>query len=75
VAGPDEARQLQAGASAGRPPHDDLDAGAGDADDGVHQLALHEHPALDLKAQPDENRRCLVEVRDGDADVVEASHV
>jgi hypothetical protein len=75
VAGPDEARQLQASASAGRPQHDDLAAGAGDADDGVCELALHEHPALDLKAQPDERDRCPVEVRDGDADVVEASYV
>jgi len=59
----------------GGPQHDDLAAGVGDADDGVHELALHEHPALDLKAQPGEKRRCSVKVRHGDADVVEASHV
>ena len=73
VVGPDEARQLQPGSSVGRPQHDDLGAGVGDADDGVHELALHEHPALDLETQPDEERRHRVEIRDGDADVVEAS--
>ena len=31
--------------------------------------------ALDLKTEPDEERRHRVEVRDGDADVVEASCV
>jgi hypothetical protein len=45
-----------------------------DADDGVHELALHERPALDLETERDEERRCCVEVGDGDADVVEASH-
>jgi hypothetical protein len=59
----------------GRPQHDDVTAGAGDADDGVHELALHERPALDLEAQPDEERRHRVEVRDGDADMVETSYV
>jgi hypothetical protein len=72
---PDEARQLHASASVGRPQHDDLAAGIGDADDGIHELALHEHPALDFETQLEENRRCSVEVRHGDADVVEASHV
>jgi hypothetical protein len=50
-------------------------AGAGDAGDGVHELALYERPALDLEAQPDEERRHRVEVRDCDADVVEALNV
>jgi hypothetical protein len=50
-------------------------AGAGDADDGVHQLALYERPALNLEAQPDEERRHRVEVRDGDADMVETLYV
>jgi hypothetical protein len=75
VAGPDQARQLQASASAGRPQYDDLAAGAGDADDGVCELALHEHPALHLETRPGEERRCPAEVRGGDADVVEASQV
>jgi hypothetical protein len=44
-------------------------------DDGVHELALYERPALDLEAQPDEERRHRVEVRDGDADMVETSYV
>jgi hypothetical protein len=33
------------------------------------------HPALDLEAQPYEERRRRVKVRDGDADVVETSYV
>ena len=37
--------------------------------------ALHEHSALDLKTEPDEERRHRIEVRDGDADMVEASCV
>ena len=36
---------------------------------------LHEHSALDLKTEPDEERRHRIEVRDGDADMVEASCV
>jgi hypothetical protein len=32
-------------------------------------------PALGFETQPDEERHCSVEIRDGDADVVEASHV
>jgi hypothetical protein len=75
VVGPKEAGQLQASASVGWAQHDDLAAGVGDADDGVHELALHEHPAFHLQTQPDEERRSAVEVGDGDADVVEASHV
>ena len=75
MVGPGEARQLQAGAAVRWSQHDDLAVGVGDADDGVHELALHEHPALDLQPQPDEERRGLVEVGDGDADVVEASYV
>jgi hypothetical protein len=43
-------------------------AGAGDADDGVHEIALYERPALDLEAQPDEERSHRVEVRHGDAE-------
>jgi len=34
---------------------------------------LHERPALDLETEPDEERCHRVEVRDGDADMVEAS--
>ena len=76
VVGPDEARQLQPGASAGWPQHDDLGAGVGDSGDCVQELALNEHPrALDLQAEPDEERRHRVEVRDGYADMVEASYV
>jgi hypothetical protein len=75
VVGPDEARQLQPGASVRRPQHDDLGAGVRDADDRVHEIALHEHPALDLETEPDKERRHHVEVRDGDADMVEASHL
>jgi hypothetical protein len=37
----------------------------------VHELALYECPALELEAQPDEERRHRFEVRDGDADMVE----
>jgi hypothetical protein len=76
VVGPDEARQLQPGTSVGRPQHDDLGAGVRDADDRVQEIPLHEHPrALDLETQPDEERRHRVEVRDGDADMVEASYL
>jgi hypothetical protein len=59
----------------GRPQHDDLGAGVGDAADSVQKLALHERPPLDLETEPDEERRHRVEVRDGDADMVEASCV
>ena len=52
---------------------DDLGTGVRDADHGVDELAFHEHPALDLETQPDEERRHGVEVRDRDADVVEAN--
>jgi hypothetical protein len=52
-----------------------MTAGAGDTDDGVHELALYERPALDLEAQPDKERRHRVEVRDGDADMVKTSNV
>ncbi len=75
VAGLDEARQFQPGTSVGRPQHDDVTAGVGDADDGVHELALYECSALDLEAQPDEERRHRVEVRNGDANMVETSYV
>jgi hypothetical protein len=30
-------------------------AGVGDADDGVHELALYERPSLDFAAQPTKN--------------------
>ena len=72
---PDEARQLQPRTSLGRPQHDDVTAGAGDANDGVDELALYERPALDLEAQPDEERCHRVEVPDGDANMVETSYV
>jgi hypothetical protein len=42
----------------------------------VQKLALYEHPrALDLETEADEERRHRVQVRDGDADMVEASCV
>jgi hypothetical protein len=42
----------------------------------VQKLTLHEHAlALDLEPEPDEERRHRVEVRNGDADMVEASCV
>jgi hypothetical protein len=75
VVGPDEARELQPGAVVGRLQHHDLGAGAGDAADGVEELALDEGPALDLQAQCHEERRHGVEGRDGDADVIEPSYV
>jgi hypothetical protein len=75
VVGGDEARELQPGSTAGRLQHRDLAARARDAADGLHELALHRSGALDLEAEPDEERRCRVEVRDGDADVVETSYV
>jgi hypothetical protein len=74
VVGPDEARQLQPGSSVGRPQRDDLGTGVRYANDGVDELAFHEHPALNLETQPDEERRHRVEVPDRDADVVEASN-
>jgi hypothetical protein len=73
VAGLDEARQLQPRSSAGRPQHQDLAFGVGDAGDGVDEFALHDHPALDLETEPDEERRRRVEMCDRDADVIEAS--
>jgi hypothetical protein len=76
VVGPDEARPLQPRASVGRPQHDDLGAGVGDADDGVQELALHEHPcALDLETQPDEERRRRVEIGNSDSDMIEPSYM
>src|SRR3989441_1715484 len=74
VVGPNEARQLQPGSSVGRPQRDDLGTGVRYANNGVDELAFHEHPALNLEAQPDEERRHRVEVPDRDADVVEASN-
>jgi hypothetical protein len=53
----------------------DLGAGVRNADHSIQKLALHERPALDLKTQPDEERRHRVQVRDGDADMVETSRV
>jgi hypothetical protein len=61
--------------SFGRPQHDDVTAGAGDASDGVHKLALYKRPALDLEAQSDDEHRRCVEVSDSDADMVETSYV
>jgi 5-methyltetrahydropteroyltriglutamate--homocysteine methyltransferase len=74
VGGPDEARELQPGTSVGRPQHDDLGAGVGDAADRVQELAFHERPALDLETQPDEERRRRVEVSNGDTDMIETSY-
>jgi hypothetical protein len=54
--------KLQTRASTGQTQHVDLAAGVGDAGNGVHELALHEHPALDLQTQPDEERGRPVEV-------------
>src|SRR5438309_10035310 len=72
MVGPDEARQLQPGSSVGRPQRDDLGTRVRYANDGVDELAFHEHPAFDLKTQLDKERRHRVEVPDRDADVVEA---
>jgi hypothetical protein len=72
MVGPDEARQLQAGAAIRRPQHDDLRARVRDAAHRVQELALHERCALDLETQPDEERCGGLEVCDGDADMVEA---
>ena len=36
----------------GRPQHDDVNAGAGDADDGIHELALYERPASTSRPSP-----------------------
>lgn len=44
------------------------------ANDRVDELPFYEHPALNLETEPDEERRHPVEVRDRDADVVEASN-
>jgi hypothetical protein len=63
------------GSWSGRTKHDDLGTGVGDSDDRVQELAFHDHPPLDLETEPDEERRHRVEVRDGDADMVEASYV
>ena len=52
-----------------------MTAGARDANDGVHELALYERPALDLEAQPHEKRRHRVKVRDGDTDMVKTSYM
>ena len=71
VARAGEARQLQPGSSAGRPQHDDLGTGVGHAGDGVQELALQKHSALNLETQADEERRRRVKVGDSDADVVE----
>jgi len=71
VVGPDEARELDPGAPAGRPQHDDLAPRVRDADDRVDELALHERAALDLETQVDEERRRHVEVGNGDSHVVE----
>ena len=73
VIGPDKARELDRGPSAGRPQHDDLGARVRYADDGVDEVALHRHPAFNLEAQPDEEGRHRVQVRDRDADMIEAS--
>jgi hypothetical protein len=45
---------------------------SGITDDGVQELALQKHPALNLETQPDEERHRRVKVGDGDADVVES---
>src|SRR5438309_2205342 len=70
----DEARQLQPGTTVGRAQHDDLGTGVGYATHGVQELTFHEHPALNLETQPDEERRHCVEVVNRDADVVETSN-
>ena len=50
MGGADETRELQPGTSVGQPKHDDLSAGAWDADDRVEEFALNEHSrALDLE--------------------------
>ena len=68
---PDEAGQLQPHALVRHSQHHDLGPRAGNADDGVYELALDERPALDLEAQPYEERGHGVQIRDGDANVIE----
>src|SRR5207247_729272 len=72
VVGPDEARQLEPCSTVGRPQRDDLGTGVRYANDGVDERDFHEHSALNLETQPDEESRHRVEVPDRDADVVEA---
>ncbi len=74
VVGGDEARELQP-PTVGRLQHRDLAARARDAAHGLHELALHRSGALDLETQPDEERGRRVDVRDGDADVIETLYV
>ena len=74
-AGSHEARELQAGAIVGRLQHDDLGVGVGNAADRVQEFALDERPALDLQAQRHEEGGHDVEIRDREADVVEASYI
>jgi hypothetical protein len=60
---------------AGRRQHDELGAGAGNAADRVHELALDQRPALDLQAQRHEEGGHDVEIGDREADVVEAPYM
>jgi hypothetical protein len=66
----DKARELDPSSSVGRPQHDDLRPRVRHADDRVEELALHEHAALDLETEADEERRDRVEVGDSDSDMV-----
>ncbi len=72
MVGPDEARQLQLGSSVGQQQRDDFGTRVRDANDGIDELALHEHPAFDLETQLYEERHYRGEICDGDADVIEA---
>jgi hypothetical protein len=74
VAGPEEARQLPASASAGRPQHDDLAAGAG-----MPMAVPANSPSMNIRApasRPGSAKTPLpAEVRDGDANAVHAPQV
>lgn len=70
MVGPENLDSSRPAPPSGGPLHDDLAEGVGDADDGVHKLPLHEHPALDLQTQPDEERRCSVEFPVGNAEAL-----
>ncbi len=69
---PTKGRQLQPGPAVGQTHRDDLGTRVRYADHRVDKLALHAHAALDLAAQPNEERSCRIEVGNGYPDVIEA---
>lgn len=68
--GPHEAGKLHPRPSVRRSQHHDLCAGIGERCDSVKELAFHECPALDFETEPDEKCPHVVEVPNGDTDVV-----